>query len=152
MDSQIINKLVEITKVLIDKENAFTIDIKVDNHVFKVTNQEQKTDQIIRQKWRKTPAQIQRDLDRQQSYNEKKKLENIDFSDVPMANKDKSNEKAQKVILSAPSPNISVKDTGTNTDEDNFESQLNGKDKERNNQDQPNIKANKKKYRQCVKS
>ena len=41
MDNQILKDLLEITKVFFNKGNSFTIDIKVDTDMFKISNQDQ---------------------------------------------------------------------------------------------------------------
>ena len=105
----------------------------MENHVFKITNQDQNTNDVSKQKWRKTPAQIQRDLERQQTYHEKKKVANEEFSDVPLVNEDKSNNQAHKVIHTATS--TSLKDVGINTDknmENNTGEQNNSEDHDNN--------------------
>ena len=121
----------EITKVFVKKGNAFSIEIKIDNNIFKVTNQDQRTGG----KWRKTPGQIIRDQERQQSYIDKKKAELEESRDVPLANEDINNDEAHKVILTRTSPSTMRKEIKTNTDTDMKESMevpLASKDKQSN--------------------
>ena len=79
------------------------IDIKIDNHIFKISNQDKKkTLEAPKFHWRKTPGQIQRDQERQQNFFAKKK--NTDeVKNVPLASEDDINDQAHKVILTKPS-------------------------------------------------
>ena len=100
MESHIITQLLEITKVLAEKGSAFIVDIKIDNNSFKISNHEQKD--LQKPQWRKTPNQIQRDYERHNNFITRKKEE--EFSDVSLADKDRQNDQAHKVIRPVASP------------------------------------------------
>ena len=117
MDSQIVRQLLEITKVFTDKGSTFMIDIAIENNIFKIINQNKKGVEIPKQQWRKTPSQLQRDIERQQTFfAEKRKAELGELSDVTLVNDNKENNQAHKIILTGTRQDIKKKDIGINTD------------------------------------
>ena len=81
------------------------IDIKVENNIFKISNQDLKANEV---QWRKTPGQINRDHERQQQYFEKRRMETNDLNDVPLVNGINQSDLAHKVILKDISTTTSV--------------------------------------------